>query len=462
MHISIQITPSIIANIYPQPKKSRSDSKRYDLYLKFSISEYGINQFITVISTGLTVSIVDWGNKEMKGRGEKATGINTQLNGYVNDAKFQLENFRSSDVSTCSQVRDFINTSIKTKITGKAPKGKKDQLTKELNERTLDAVLEALIHYRDISQERARIYQHSLSILHRFFKETKGSTPLITNISERDLMNFQVWYKRNYRLTSGKRIGLAPTQNSTATWFTQIAAVFKFAQKPLKVIKDLPLPEKFRGSFVGSDKNVLEGDDYLRLMQLQDHQISQPQLVAKYCLILGLSTGMAMVDIKALKEEHVKRDKEINRLRIRKIREKHLNNPNITNPEPFRVVLTATAEHAFYKLRELAGGEETLFKLTCDANLNKHYKNLMKMAGISVHTTHYVLRHSFAVDYMDHDGRLEDLGKILGNDIRSTQIYGKVSEKRLAEKATQLEQKSKIHQLPVPKINGRSNQLQVS
>lgn len=125
-------------------------------------------------------------------------------------------------------------------------------------------------------------------------------------------------------------------------------------------------------------------------------------------------------------------------------------------------MLTATAENAFYKLRELAPGEETLFKLTTDANLNQHYKNLMKLAGVSVHTTHYVLRHSFAVDFMDNDGRLEDLGEILGNDLRTTQTYGKLSDQRMAANAKRLEQKSKNHQVIVSVIEHGSSQLKAS
>ncbi|WP_121354833.1 tyrosine-type recombinase/integrase [Flavisolibacter nicotianae] len=467
MDILVKISDTKKVNCYPQPKKNRKDASRYDIFLLFSFYESGFLHFTTVISLGITLPIKNWGEKQAVGKSDNTALINSKITKFLSSAELLLQKFAFEKEPTVTELKEFIQSTVKTQLTGKPPRGKRKEVEKrmqeQMKERTVNVVMEGLIKYRNLSKGRARVFRHAVNnVLHRFFKETKGSTPPITEISKKDLMDLEMWYRDNIRVSRGKRKGLTPSQNSTTTWFTMIASLFKFSVVELEIMEKSPLPKNFRGAFIGADKKVLDTDDSLKVMQLSDHRLSRPQQVAKYCLMFGLATGMAMVDIKTLRSEHVKYDREVDRLRIKKIREKHLNNAQIKNPKPFRVVLTATAEHAYHKLRALSpGGGDLCFELTSDTNLTKHYKNLMKLAGVTVNTTHYVLRHSFAVDYMDHDGRLEDLGKMLGNDIRSTEIYGKVSEKRLAAKTKQLERKSLIHQLPTSLMNG-SSQLRAS
>jgi site-specific recombinase XerD len=76
------------------------------------------------------------------------------------------------------------------------------------------------------------------------------------------------------------------------------------------------------------------------------------------------------------------------------------------------------------------------------------YKEIGIKAGIITNITTYTMRHTFSVDYMNNDGRLEDLAEMLGHaNLKTTRIYGKISEKRLAGKTKHLESKSKMHQL---------------
>ena len=49
---------------------------------------------------------------------------------------------------------------------------------------------------------------------------------------------------------------------------------------------------------------------------------------------------------------------------------------------------------------------------------------------------------------MDNDGRLKDLQKILGHkDLKTTAIYGKISNERLAHRNDLLERNSLMHQM---------------
>jgi integrase len=218
-----------------------------------------------------------------------------------------------------------------------------------------------------------------------------------------------------------------------------IAAVFKHAEKQMKILPVSPLPEKFRGAFVDAEREVLSEADCLKLIGLEDKNLSKTECIAKYCLILQLLTGMGYGDMKSLTREHCKFDTNHNRWYLIKRRNK--------TEEGFTVYLTPRAKYSFDRLRELSGGTETLFELPSIDYTNRTYKEIAKKAGVKLITT-YLLRHTFAVSCLDNGTPLEDIQKMLGHkDLRTTQIYAKVSRKRLFEKISELEQRSRIHQL---------------
>lgn len=444
MHLSTKITENIMVNYYPQPKKKRNDPTSQYVFIHFTITENGIKQSSVALSTGKSVRSAEWGQKEMKGNSERAKKFNTALLTSISNVQLALEKLRIQDSITCSQVKDFIVENIKPTISGKTPKGKKEEILKKMNQNSFEAVLKDLFEFGNQSQERRRIYRHALSIFYRFCEQKKGCIPLITNISERDLITFQTWYRKNVRCTHGERKGLIPSQDSTTTWFTMIAAVFNHALTRMKILQKSPLPKKFRGSFSDTIKPVLSEDDCLKLFELPDDCLSHEKQIAKYCLGLQLTTSMGLGDIKALTSDHVKWDESLEVWYISKIREKH---KHLENPKPFTVILSAKAKLFYDKLFELSGGAVTCFTLTSIDNINAHYKDLARLAGVKQHVTTYTLRHTFAVNFMDNEGNLEDLGEIMGNDVRNTKKYGRISRQRLANRTKLLEQKSKLHQV---------------
>lgn len=63
------------------------------------------------------------------------------------------------------------------------------------------------------------------------------------------------------------------------------------------------------------------------------------------------------------------------------------------------------------------------------ANKVRYYT---KKAGINKHVTVHTLRHTFATEYLDSGGRIEDLQQILGHaDLKTTMIYLHFSNERL-------------------------------
>lgn len=445
MKTTVNINEFIKVIIQPKPKKKKNAESLYDLYLNFEITENGITTLTPpTISTGLSVAVKEWCKKTKRKEGKYSQDFNNELQAKVNLANLHLTDFRNENVKTCTQVTHEIETNLRTRITGKAQWGKKEELTAKQKQKTVDAVLEHRLRAKTLCKNRQQQYPLAVSHLHQFFRETKGATPLITNITRKDIIEFERWFRKTPLCTNGKNKGKPFANDTVVTRLGMIAALFSYAEEEMQILKQSPIPKKFVGTFMEHDKPVLNEEECLVLMQLPDERLSKAQQVAKYSLCFGLTTSMGLGDMRSLTREHLKYDRNFGRWYVKKVREKHR---HLINPNPFTVVLTPTAKYALDKLRELAGGEERLFNLTSDSNLSKHYDNLTKLAGVNFHTRHYSLRHTYAVDFMTNDGTYDDLGEIMGNTYKNTKKYGKLTLERIVQKTDLLVQKSRLHQL---------------
>lgn len=69
-----------------------------------------------------------------------------------------------------------------------------------------------------------------------------------------------------------------------------------------------------------------------------------------------------------------------------------------------------------------------------EQKMRDYVHDLVKMAGIDRRITIHTARHSFAMMLMDRGFDLEEVAELLGNTIKSAQIYARISNKRLGEK----------------------------
>lgn len=69
-----------------------------------------------------------------------------------------------------------------------------------------------------------------------------------------------------------------------------------------------------------------------------------------------------------------------------------------------------------------------------EQHMRDYVHELVKMAGIQRRITIHTARHSFAMMLMDNGFDLEDTAELLGNTIKSAQIYARISNNRLEEK----------------------------
>ena len=408
-------------------KKSKADKTKYHVYLSFTPYQFGVRQLKPyIISTGICVNVSDWQRDKVKGKSLEAKNINLKLLELQSDAKSLLVNLSTKDYKTCSEIMAEIKANGKLLIIGKAPKGKQVEIISRLKQYAYEKVMNKLFEDRNISVGRRRGYIKGKKLLAEYFN---GEIPTISLISDIDLLNFRKWFLKKH---SG-------SENTATDYLSKIAAVFKYAQE-LKILSISPLPTGFRGSWKEGKREVLSENDCLSLMNLDDSALSQTELVAKYSMLVQMLTGMGYGDMESMTYGNIKYDSTHKQYFLAKERNK-------TKVE-FKVFTTENARYMIEKLIKLTGDEIKPFNLPTIDYANREYKVLAKKAGIPFNVTTYTLRHTYAVNFMDNDGRIEDLAENLGHkDLRTTQIYGKISKKRLAGKAVELQSKSIIHQL---------------
>lgn len=423
--MNININNGITVSVKLIAKKSKTTESQYCIYIGFYTYQNGVKHAYHSISTGITTKTESWKNGEIIGRNDKAKFQNERLNDYLSRAKDLLIKLSLKSLRTCGEVLNEIKFNAKQLITGKAPRGFKKAFISKMKDYTYSQILALYLEEKQVSGSRKRNYIHTVNLLDEYFQK---NTPNVDLITSQDLEGVKKMVAKKYE-----------NQNTATTFLAQIAAVLKFALK-LKVITVNPIPDNFRGSFKDGKREILSESDCLKIMELNDDLLSQTEKVAKYCLLSQLLTGMAYVDLKSLGSENIKYDETSKQYVIEKERCK--------TKKKFVVNLTSNALNSIKMLSELTSTEAKSFTLPSIEYISRMYKKIGEMAGVKTKITTYTMRHTFAVNYMENDGRLEDLQVRLGHtDIKTTQIYGKISKKRNADTTNLLESKSRIHQI---------------
>lgn len=71
-------------------------------------------------------------------------------------------------------------------------------------------------------------------------------------------------------------------------------------------------------------------------------------------------------------------------------------------------------------------------------HIRAYVYKIAKAAGIDRRIKYHTSRHTFAMWLMDHDFSIEDVAELLGNDLDSARIYGRISNKRIEQKFAKL------------------------
>jgi site-specific recombinase XerD len=85
----------------------------------------------------------------------------------------------------------------------------------------------------------------------------------------------------------------------------------------------------------------------------------------------------------------------------------------------------------------------TIFPVISNQKLNSYLKEIADLCGITKNLTFHVARHTFATTVTLTNGvPIESVSKMLGHaDLKTTQIYAKVVEKKISNDMLKLEEK---------------------
>ncbi|RZK63797.1 MAG: site-specific integrase, partial [Pedobacter sp.] len=185
----------------------------------------------------------------------------------------------------------------------------------------------------------------------------------------------------------------------------------------------------FSRKLVTKDREVLD-DAELALIQEVDLP-DRVQAIVRDMFIFSCYTGLAYSDITALSACHVTTDNEGGIWLVMQ-RKKTLT----TNERSFHVLVLpiALALIQKYKISPDSINRETVFPCPSNQYTNRSLKIIAQKAGVYKKLTFHVARHTFATTVTLEKGiSIESVSHMLGHSsIRTTQIYSKVKQKKVA------------------------------
>jgi integrase/recombinase XerD len=380
----------------------------------------------TPFAIGFTVNKNEWDGARigMRGKGTQARAINDKLTEYRTIAKTVLERLAEVQTRTQNDIHHAIQTTVKTAVTGKAPRGQKVANQAALNKLTLDNLVHLCYTQirrgeKPLSQSRRNTYRTVAKKIHQYFNY---NTPLINNISRMDMKEFKQWYYTKYKKHTGE---------TRSTYLGIVTAIFNTAVEN-EMIAYSPIPKGFTPTVQNKDRKdriILESSEVEKITTLLEPETANIDLIAKHCATLQIDTGMQYADIVTLTRKDYFHDNVNKEWIVKK--------PRVKSGEIFRVPLSRRAKESLDWLNETTGND--LSKLPNLRIINKAYKRLANRLNIKQFTS-YDLRHTFAVHYMDNGGSIENLAVMMGHKkLETTRRYGQISDERLGKDRIKLE-----------------------
>lgn len=266
-------------------------------------------------------------------------------------------------------------------------------------------------------------YYSTERFLTEFLKKKKLSDIQLAKIDFKFLTDFGV-YLRTKTPDKGQRVC---TNNTVMKHMERLQKLMGLALKFGWIIRDPFI--HFSRKLVTKDREVLD-DDELRLIQ----NIDLPDVVqaaVRDMFVFSCYTGLAYSEINSLSPCHITTDNEGGVWLVMK-RKKTLT----TNERSFHVMVLpiALALIQKYRFSPDAIHRETVFPCPSNQYTNRALKVVAEKAGINKNLTFHVARHTFATTVTLEKGiSIESVSHMLGHSsIRTTQIYSKVKQKKVA------------------------------
>jgi len=384
-------------------RRNREAFGRAPIYVKITVD--GNRVFIPVKQT---VEVAQWNQKAQKLRGNSPENIlaRDRMRQIVNDINLAYDELRfQKEVVTAEKIKIKVEGEDQGKSLRDLIKYHFDQPGKLLAAGTL------------------KNYYSTERFLSEFLKRKKLSDIQLSKIDFKFITDFGV-YLRTKSPDKGQR---PCTNNTVMKHMERFQKLMGLALKFGWILRDPFI--HFTRKLVTKDRNVLNDDELASIRQVD---LPDPvQCIVRDMFVFSCYTGLAYSEISSLASHHITTDNEGGVWLVMQ-RKKTLN----TNERSFHVLVLPIAMSLIqkYKLSPDAINRETIFPCPSNQYTNRSLKVIAEKAGLGRQITFHVARHTFATTVTLEKGiSIESVSHMLGHSsIRTTQIYSKVKQKKVA------------------------------
>ena len=221
-------------------------------------------------------------------------------------------------------------------------------------------------------------------------------------------------------------------ENTSMIYIRKIKQILEFAVMR-DWLKTNPLKE-FKCAYKNPFRETLTMDEVIKL---RDFKFKEKHLgETRDIFIFSCYTGFAYQEVYGLTADCIVIGMDKNKWVV-KVREK------TGERETLPLLPTALELMEKYKEDPRCLASNKLLPVHTNQAYNRELKNVAKTVGIKKHLTTHIARHTFATTVtLENDVPIESVSKMLGHrSIRTTQIYAKVSLKKLSNNMLELKKK---------------------
>ncbi len=384
-------------------RRAREAFGKAPLYAKISVD--GDRFFIPVKHS---IEVSQWNQKAQKlnGNSDEHISARDRMRQITNEINLAYDELRfQKEVVTAEKIRIKVEGEDQGKTLKDLIKYHFDQPGKLLAPGTL------------------KNYYSTERFLTEFLKKKKLSDIQLVKIDFKFITDFGV-YLRTKAPDKGQR---PCTNNTVMKHMERFQKLMGLALKFGWILRDPFI--HFVRKLVTKDRQVLD-DSELALVQYVD--LPDPvQAVVRDMFVFSCYTGLAYSEINSLASHHLTTDNEGGVWLVMQ-RKKTLN----TNERSFHVLVLpiALALIQKYRISPDSINRETIFPCPSNQYTNRSLKVVAEKAGLNKNLTFHVARHTFATTVTLEKGiSIESVSHMLGHSsIRTTQIYSKVKQKKVA------------------------------
>lgn len=376
---------------------------RVPIYLKITV-----NKQVAAVSLQSSVQLESWNQAKERSKGKDKSAI--ELNNYINSAKAKITTmYRELQLdgkpTTAQLLKDMYLGNHKDEEMGKTLV----EVHTEHNERCRKLL--------GIEYSQSTIYKFDTSL--KYLKEFMS---IQLNREDIPLKEINEDFIRNYELYVKTEKGCA--NNSAIKHLKIFKKIIRIALLNDWLQKDPFVSVKFRQDEVHTEFLTMFELETLINKEISTKRLSQIRDVFVFCSF----TGLAFVDVKNLREEHIIRSNG-DEMWIRKSREKTNNMCNIPLLNIPKMLLEK------YKDDKECQSKGQLLPVPTNQKYNAYLKEVADLCGINKRLTSHCSRHTFATSVtLANKVTMENVAKMLGHSsTRMTQHYAKVLDQSIME-----------------------------